>query len=296
MQADIVIQTKDLSKIYKDFWGRPRVKAVDRLNLQIQRGEIFGILGPNGSGKTTTMKLLLGLLFPTEGQAWVLGAPPTDIATKAKIGFLPEESYLYRFLNADETLDFYARLFNIPRAQRKRRIDELIELFGIGHARRRPLKEYSRGMVRRVSFAQALINDPEIIFLDEPTSGLDPISSKQMKDLMLDLKRKGKTIFLSSHLLGDVQNICDRVAILHEGKLVEHGSVKALLSIGDLTSMVFKGGDNNLEQKVRELIEQSGAEVISSGTASESLENLFLRVIEGKKADGAAASDNRPDT
>ncbi|SVD18300.1 uncharacterized protein METZ01_LOCUS371154, partial [marine metagenome] len=166
---DVVIQTRNLTKTCKSFLGRTEVKALEDLSLEIPRGEIFGILGPNGSGKTTTIKILLGLLFPTSGSAHILGKPATDVAVKAKIGFLPEESYLYKFLNADETLDFFGRLFHLDRKTRKKRADELIEQFGLEHARKRRLKEYSKGMIRRVSFAQALINDPELVILDEPT-------------------------------------------------------------------------------------------------------------------------------
>src|SRR5262245_48374213 len=172
---DAVIQTDGLTKVYKDFWGRPKHKGLDSLSIRIEPGEVFGLIGPNGSGKTTTFKLLLGLIFPTSGTARVLGKDPTNVAVKARMGFLPEESYLYRWLNADETLDFFGRLFNLDRATRRKRADELIERFGLAQARRRPLREYSKGMSRRVGFCQALINDPDLVIFDEPTSGLDPI-------------------------------------------------------------------------------------------------------------------------
>src|SRR3990172_738163 len=172
MAGETVIETRALSKVYRDFWGRQKVRALKALDLEIRQGEVFGLLGPNGSGKTTTMKLLLGLLFPTSGQALVFGRPATDVTKNERLGYLPEESYLYRFLNAEETLDFYGRLFDMPGQVRKRRAAELIDLVGLGWAKRRQLKEYSKGMARRIGLAQALINDPELIMLDEPTSGL----------------------------------------------------------------------------------------------------------------------------
>ena len=281
--VDVVIQTRNLTKTYRSFLGRTEVKALEDLSLEIPRGEIFGILGPNGSGKTTTIKILLGLLFPTSGSAHILGKPATDVAVKAKIGFLPEESYLYKFLNADETLDFFGRLFHLDRKTRKKRADELIEQFGLEHARKRRLKEYSKGMIRRVSFAQALINDPELVILDEPTSGLDPISSRQMKDLILDLKRKGKTIFLSSHLLADVQNICDRIAILHQGKLRKLGSVKEILQQDSSFTMTFENLSEETKAKIESLAGESGARLVHSEKTRESLEEIFLQTIEEKE-------------
>jgi len=276
-----VIEAKGLTKVYKDFWGRPRLRALDGLTLEVRKGEIFGFIGPNGSGKTTTMKLLLGLLFPTSGEARVLGRAPSDVATKARIGFLPEESYLYRFLNADETLDFYARLFHIDRETRRKRIDELIARFGMGHARKRQIREYSKGMVRRITFAQALINDPEVIFLDEPTSGLDPISSRDMKDLILELKARGKTVFLSSHLLADVQAICDRIGILHEGKLKEYGPVRDILVRRDQVALTFRNLTDEAKRKLTELAAREGAQLVSAENTLETLEDVFLRTVQG---------------
>ena len=192
MAGETVIETRALSKVYRDFWGRQKVRALKALDLEIKQGEIFGLLGPNGSGKTTTIKLLLGLLFPTEGQALVFGKDATDVSKNQRIGYLPEESYLYRFLNADETLEFYGRLFDIPHAELKQRIDNLITMVGLDRARKRQLKEYSKGMTRRIGLAQALINEPELILLDEPTSGLDPIGTREMKDLILKLRDEGQ--------------------------------------------------------------------------------------------------------
>src|SRR6187549_3097214 len=227
--ADAVVETRSLTKVYRDFWGRKKKTALNALDLTIGKGEIFGLLGPNGSGKTTTIKLLLGLLFPTSGDAFVFGEPAAKVEKNERIGYLPEESYLYRFLNAEETLDFYGRLFDITPETRRRRSAELIEMVGLSADKKRILKEYSKGMRQRIGLAQALINDPQLVILDEPTSGLDPLGTRWMKDLILDLKTKGKTILMCSHRLEDVQDICDRVAILNEGELQELGSVRSLL-------------------------------------------------------------------
>ena len=236
MDSGVVVETRNLSKVYRDFWGRQKVRALKALDLEIRQGEIFGLLGPNGSGKTTTIKLLLGLLFPTSGQALVFGQDATDVSKNQRLGYLPEESYLYRFLNAEETLDFYGRLFDMPASVRRKRSAELINLVNLDWAKRRQLKEYSKGMARRIGLAQALINDPELILLDEPTSGLDPIGTREMKDLILRLKDQGKTVLMSSHLLADVQDVCDRIAILHQGELKELGRVDTLLKVRDETA------------------------------------------------------------
>ena len=235
------VQTAGLTKVYKDFWGRDKVRALDNLDLTIHRGEVFGLLGPNGSGKSTTIKLLLGLIFPSRGTASVLGEPAGSTVINERIGFLPEESYLYRFLNGEETLYFYGRLFKIPRKELKRRVPALLDTVGLDEkARKRKLREYSKGMARRIGLAQALINNPDLILLDEPTTGLDPIGTREMKDLIVSLKNQGKTVLLCSHLLADVQDVCDRIAILYGGELKVIGNVKATrITIAD--GAQFKG-------------------------------------------------------
>jgi len=273
------LETKDLSKVYKDFWGRPRVKALNSLSLTVRQGEVFGLLGPNGSGKTTTTKLLLGLIFPTSGSAHVLGKPASDVATKARIGFLPEESYLYRFLNAEETLDFYGRLFKIPKKKRREKIDELIELVGLTDVRKRPLKEYSKGMARRIGLAQALINDPDVIFLDEPTTGLDPIGTREMKNLVIELGRKGKTVLMCSHLLADVEEVCDRIALLVNGNLRKLGEVKELLADKDALQFTVKNPPSDARERVEKLIAEMGGTLGSIENPVETLEELFLDVV-----------------
>jgi len=284
MQSEVVIETRNLTKVYRDFWGRQKVRALKALDLEVRRGEIFGLLGPNGSGKTTTIKLLLGLLFPTSGEALVFGRKATDVEKNQRIGYLPEETDLYRFLNAEETLDFYGRLFNMPRALRRQRAFELIEQVGLAWARKRQLKEYSKGMRRRIGLAQALINDPELILLDEPTTGLDPLGIREMKDLIKGLREEGKTILMCSHRLDDVQDVCDRIAILHQGELKELGRVSELLEVGDETEVRASGLGAEAQEEVRRVIERHGGQVISMGHPTATLEELFLRIIRESEA------------
>jgi len=282
--GDVVIETRNLTKIYRDFWGRQKVRALSALDLQIHRGEIFGLLGPNGSGKSTTIKLLLGLLFPTNGSALVFGKESTEVTKNERIGYLPEESYLYRLLNAEETRDFYGRLLDMRAAVPQRRTDELIEMVGLNWARRRQLREYSKGMTRRIGLAQALINDPELILLDEPTSGLDPIGTREMKDLILKLRDQGKTILMSSHLLPDVQDVCDRIAILHQGELKELGRVDELLTVQDVTQLRAKGLSKEAEDEIRAVIARHGGQVVGMEHPTLSLEELFLNIVRDSEA------------
>ena len=283
-KRDVIIETRNLTKVYKDFWGRPKVNALESLDLEVRRGEIFGLLGPNGSGKSTTIKLILGLLFPTSGQALVFNKEASDVSKNERIGYLPEESYLYKFLNAEETLDFYGRLFNMSAGRRKQRVRDLIKLIDIEWAQRRQLKEYSKGMTRRIGLAQALINDPELIVLDEPTTGLDPIGTREMKDLIVRLRDQGKTILMCSHLLADVQDVCDRIAILHQGELKEMGAVENLLSVRDITQIQAKGLSNDAQQQIREIIANDKADLVSKENPTTTLEDLFLGIVRDSKA------------
>ena len=267
-----------MTKAYKSFWGRRKILALDKLNIAIQKGEIFGLLGPNGSGKTTTLKLLLGLITPTDGRAYVLGKSTNDVAIKSKIGFLPEESCFYRFLNADETLDFYGQLFRIPGKERKLRINRLVEQAGLEFARKRPLRQYSKGMLRRIGIAQALINDPDLVILDEPTSGLDPIGTRETKDVILALKERGKTVLLCSHLLSDVQDICDRVAILDKGKLQLAGTIDELLSSKNVVEILIRNLSDEAIIEVETFIKGKKGEVTSIKNSSGTLEDLFLKI------------------
>lgn len=284
MADETVIETRALSKTYRDFWGRPKVRALKALDLEVKRGEVFGLLGPNGSGKTTTIKLLLGLLFPTEGQALIFGKDATDVSKNERIGYLPEESYLYRFLNAEETLDFYGRLFDIPYDRLQERIDSLIKTVGLDRARKRQLKEYSKGMTRRIGLAQALINEPELILLDEPTSGLDPIGTREMKDMILRLKDQGTTVVMCSHLLADVQDVCDRIAILHQGELKELGRVDSLLTLADITQIRAKRLPDQCIEEIKQTISRYNCELLSVEHPTTTLEELFLSIVLDSEA------------
>jgi ABC-2 type transport system ATP-binding protein len=280
-QSESVIEISNLSKVYRDFWGRPKVKALNSLSLEIRKGEVFGLLGPNGSGKTTTLKLLLGLLFPTEGEIKILGKSADDVSKNEKIGYLPEESYLYRFLNAYETLDFYGRLFDMSAAQRKERSEKLLDLVKLAPAaRHRQLKEYSKGMTRRIGVAQALINDPDLVMLDEPTSGLDPLGNRDMKDLILDLKKQGKTVLMCSHLLADVQDVCDRIAILYGGELKVMGRVDELLKAQDETQILSSKLSDAAVKEVQEVLKKHGANVLKVDHPTANLEDLFLKTVQ----------------
>tara|TARA_B100000809_G_scaffold173150_1_gene170418 strand:+ start:5328 stop:6305 length:978 start_codon:yes stop_codon:yes gene_type:complete len=288
-EGEVIIETRSLTKVYRDFWGRPKVRAVKALDMQVRRGEIFGLLGPNGSGKSTTIKLLLGLLFPTSGQALVFDKNSTDVSKNERIGYLPEESYLYKFLNAEETLDFYGRLFNMSAAQRRSRTQQLIDLVDLNWAKRRQLKEYSKGMTRRIGLAQALINDPELILLDEPTTGLDPIGTREMKDLIIKLRDQGKTVLMCSHLLADVQDVCDRIAILHQGELKELGRVDDLLSVQDVTQIQARGLTPEAEEEIRQVIERHQGELVTMENPSTTLEDLFLKIV--RESDSASTAE-----
>src|SRR5947209_16760723 len=286
MAGDVIVTTRNLTKVYRDFWGRRKKTALNALNLDIRKGEIFGLLGPNGSGKTTTIKLLLGLLFPTSGDALVFGESALTVNKNERIGYLPEESYLYRFLNAEETLDFYGRLFKLDPAVRRERAAKLIEMVGLANDKRRILKEYSKGMRQRIGFAQALINDPELVILDEPTSGLDPLGTRWMKDKIIDLRNLGKTIIMCSHRLEDVQDICDRIAILSEGELQEMGSVKGLLEDVKRLELRANGVEINdeLRRDLEEVLARHGGKLEFLGHPTTTLEDLFLHIVKQSKA------------
>lgn len=286
MANEVIVETRNLTKVYRDFWGRRKKTALRALNMTINRGEIFGLLGPNGSGKTTTIKLLLGLLFPTEGDGYVFGESAMNVKKNERIGYLPEESYLYRFLNAEETLDFYGRLFNMSASRRRERAQELIEKVGLARDKKRQLKEYSKGMRQRIGLAQALINDPELVILDEPTSGLDPLGTRWMKDLILDLREQGKTVLMCSHRLDDVQDVCDRIAILYDGELQEYGKVSQLLEDSARLELRAKGVKANpeLQRDLEAVLAKHGGSLETIRHPTTTLEDLFLRIVEESKA------------
>ncbi|MBZ0171452.1 MAG: ABC transporter ATP-binding protein, partial [Phycisphaerales bacterium] len=278
-----VVACQGLTKVFKDFWMRQQARAVDNVSFRIEQREIFGLLGPNGSGKSTTIKLLLGLLRPTRGRIAVFGMDPTDVGIKRRIGYLPEESYLYGFLNARETLDYYGKLFQLDRRTRKSRTDELLDMVGLTHAQHRAVREYSKGMQRRIGIAQALINDPDFLILDEPTTGLDPIGTRQVKDLILELGRRGKSVLLSSHLLSDVEDVVDRMVILYGGKIRREGQREALLTRRETTSIETDELDDETVAEIDRVIRECshGEKAVRRvSKPRQRLEELFLGIVE----------------
>ena len=286
-----VVNAIGLTKVFKDFWGRPKAKAVNDIDFEIKKGEVIGLLGPNGSGKSTTVKMILGLLYPTAGQISVLGRSPQAVESKKEIGYLPEESYLYKYLTAEETLDFFGSLFDLSKEERERRIEQLLDMVGMSHARRRRVGEFSKGMARRIGLAQAMINDPEFLILDEPTSGLDPLGCKEVKDLILMLKKRGKTVLVTSHLLSDVEDVCDRVIILFGGKIRAQGSMNDLLTVSDSTCITVPTlKQNEMEKLLSELRKDYSDGEISVSHPRRSLEEYFLDVISKARQESVETS------
>jgi ABC-2 type transport system ATP-binding protein len=308
--SDHVVQIERLSKVFSvGFWGK-RVTAVDQLSLDVRRGEVFGFLGPNGAGKTTTIKMLMGLIYPTNGSAFIFGHSAGDPAAKAKLGFLPESPYFYDYLTSREFLSFYGHLFGLWGAALNKRVDELLDLVGMTHARDLQLRKFSKGMLQRVGIAQALINDPELVVLDEPMSGLDPIGRKEVRDLIFRLKESGKTVMFSSHILHDAELLCDRVAMIMKGRLVACGQVSELIQQGTtqevemvvdrlspeglehlrvLATKVVLNGErvmvvlSNQRQvdESLEVIRAAHAKLVSLTPHKASLEDLFIREAKG---------------
>ena len=287
-----VVEIIELTKVFRDFWGRQSVKALDELNLDVKRGEVFGLLGPNGSGKTTCIRIVLGLLFPTRGAVRLFGRSPRNVEVKKRIGYMPEESHLYSYLNAEETLDFYGRLFQLSPAERRRRTNALIDMVGLKRARRRPVGQYSKGMARRIGLAQSLINDPDLVILDEPTTGLDPIGTREMKDLILTLRERGKSIFLCSHLLADVEDVCDRICVLYGGKQRAVGSVNELLVTEDVTQIRMPRLEAAAIQRLVGTIGELGApaDAVEVSAPRRSLEDYFLSVVREAERDNLATA------
>lgn len=286
----IVVKCSKLTKVFNDFWMRPRVKAVDAIDLDIHRGEVFGLLGPNGSGKSTTIKMLLGLLHPTSGRIAVFGRHPRDVSIKTQIGYLPEESYLYPFLNARETLDYYGRLFHQPASQRHKRIDMLLEMVGLERVARRPVGEYSKGMARRIGLAQALINDPQLLVLDEPTTGMDPLGTADVKRLIQTLARRGKTILLCSHLLSDVEDVCDRVAVMYGGSVQAYGTVDQLLEDQHTTTIQTQELDDATLAELDQTLSRHGRHIERVERPRQRLEQLFLDIVAQARQKGRETS------
>jgi ABC-2 type transport system ATP-binding protein len=300
--SDLIVQADKLQKTFRLGFLRKKVEAVHEVSFDVRRNEIFGFLGPNGAGKTTTIKMLTGLIFPTGGEARMFGEKVPSIAAKRRLGFLPENPYFYDYLSGEELLDLMGRLFGLARAERRKRARVLLERVGLGRAGDRALRKYSKGMLQRLGIAQALINDPELVILDEPMSGLDPIGRKEIRDLIRDLRTEGKTVMFSTHILSDVELICDRVAIVVGGKLRDCGPLDQLLSPRLLhTEVVFEkdgakepvrlGPEVDVDGAIRDAL-AAGKHVVSVNPRRESLEDLFVREVETGDV-GAGAEHKR---
>jgi ABC-2 type transport system ATP-binding protein len=288
---EVVVAVRGLTKVFKDFWGRPKARAVDDVGFEVRRGEVFGLLGPNGSGKSTTIKMLLGLLYPTKGVIEVFGRSPRDVKSKERIGYLPEESYLYRYLDSRETLQFFGNLFSLPRKDRDERSEQLLDMVGLSGASSRAVGEFSKGMQRRIGLAQALINDPDLVILDEPTAGLDPIGCREVKDLITALARRGKTVILSSHLLSDVEDVCDRVVIYYGGRIQAMGTLKELLAKPDAVRITTPILPRETMERVLEIIRRdAGEDKVRIDNPTQNLESYFLDVVAKARQQSAETS------
>jgi ABC-2 type transport system ATP-binding protein len=279
------ISIKNLTKDFAVGIRSIKLRAVDDLNLEINDNEIFGLLGPNGSGKSTTIKIILGLLEASSGQCEIYGKPSSTVAARKSVGFLPEAPYFYRYLSGRELVRFYARICGVKRRKIKKRVDEVIEMVGMTEAANRRVGDYSKGMLQRIGLAQALVHDPQLIILDEPTAGVDPIGSAAIAKIIRELKRRGKTVLLCSHLLSQIEGLCDRVAILHRGKLIRMGKVEGLLQEKDTRSLVVK--DLHLEgiSAVEREIERQGGKLKRIENPRLNLDALFIEEVESREAE-----------
>ena len=274
--SEPAIAVTELTKMFPAPWRRPAIAAVQKLNLRVEPGEVYGLLGPNGSGKSTTLKIILGLVSPTRGRTEIFGRDSHLVESREAVGFLPENPYFYKYLTGAETLRFFGKLCGLSRASLRKRVDELLELVGLAQARDRRLRGYSKGMLQRIGLAQALINEPKLVVLDEPTAGVDPAGSREIRDLIVDLKRRGVTVLLSSHLLAQVQEVCDRVGILAGGVLVREGKLEELIAIENQTELVLENASDSLVHQIDALAEKSGARLIERRRSTTTLERLFL--------------------
>jgi ABC-2 type transport system ATP-binding protein len=272
-----------ITKVFPALLQRRLVVAVRDLNLEVSSGQIYGLLGPNGSGKSTTLKIILGLVSPTRGNTKIFGRDSNQVASREAVGFLPESPYFYKYLTGAETLCFYGKLCGLRGARLRSRVEELLELVGLTSARDRRLGGYSKGMLQRIGLAQAIVQEPNLVVLDEPTAGVDPIGAREIRDLILALKRRGITILLSSHLLGQVQEICDRVGILANGALVREGALQDLLGIENQTDVVLEDASPKLLREIEALAAKSGARLLDQSRSRTSLERLFLDATQPPK-------------
>src|SRR6266403_4619039 len=283
-EAGPAVAVRGLTKIFPVPFHRQSIVAVKDLNLRIEPGEVYGLLGPNGSGKSTTLKIILGLVSPTRGRTEIFGRDSRLVESREAVGFLPENPYFYKFLTGTETLRFFGQLCGLSGASLKKRVDEMLELVGLTDARERRLRGYSKGMLQRIGLAQALINEPRLVVLDEPTAGVDPAGSRQIRDLIVDLRRRGTTVLLSSHFLAQVQEVCDRVGILADGVLVREGRLEELLAIESQTELVLENASDKLVNEVEALAANSGAKLVARRRSTTTLERLFLEATRNDEA------------
>jgi ABC-2 type transport system ATP-binding protein len=277
------VQIEGITKTFPVPLRRQRVMAVKNLSLSVQPGEVYGLLGPNGCGKSTTLKILLGLVTPNSGRALIFGQDSREYRSRRDVGFLPENPYFYKFLTAAETLAFYGKICGLSGKILATRIDELIELVGLRDARDRRVGGFSKGMLQRIGLAQALIQDPGLVVLDEPTAGVDPAGSHQIRDLILDLKKRGKTVLLTSHLLEQVQEICDRVGIMARGEMIREGSLDDLVRVKNQTEFVIENAPPELAAQIQNLVAQSPARLVATRQPERSLESVFLELTAGDR-------------
>ena len=272
------VRIENLTKFFPVPLRRQRVTAVRNISFEVRPGEVYGLLGPNGSGKSTTLKILLGLVTPNQGRAMIFGQDSRDYHSRRDVGFLPENPYFYKFLTAAETLRFYGKVCGMGGAILNKRIDELIHLVGLEDARDRRIGGFSKGMLQRIGLAQALIQDPRLVVLDEPTAGVDPAGSHQIRDLILDLKKRGKTVLLTSHLLEQVQEICDRVGIMARGEMIREGALADLVSVKNQTEFVIENATPEIRSQIEHLLQNSPAKLLSTRQPQRSLESVFLEL------------------
>jgi ABC-2 type transport system ATP-binding protein len=281
------ISVRNLTKVFPIPFKRARVVAVKDLSLDVQPGQVYGLLGPNGSGKSTTMKIVLGLVSPTRGSTKIFGRDSRLVESREDVGFLPENPYFYKYLTGQETLHFYGRLCGLNGAKLKDRASELLKFVGLENARDRRLGGYSKGMLQRIGMAQALVQKPRLLVLDEPTAGVDPAGSREIRDLILDFKARGITVLLCSHLLGQVQEICDRIGILHEGVLVREGKLDELISIENQTELILENSTPELLEQISRLVTNANAKIVEQRRPQTTLERLFLEVTARRNSDGS---------
>jgi ABC-2 type transport system ATP-binding protein len=293
-----IVEAEHLQKTFAFGFFRKKVRAVDDVSFTVEKNEIFGFLGPNGAGKTTTLKMLMGLIFPSGGRARLFGRPVADRQAKHRLGFLPENPYFYDYLSGEELLDLMGRLFGLERRERRKRALALLDRVGLGRAEGRALRKYSKGMLQRLGIAQALINEPELVVLDEPMSGLDPIGRKEIRDLIVELKREGKTVLFSTHILSDVELICDRVAMVVGGRMRDVGKLQDLLSprllhtevvlaAAEVDEAVRVPAEADVDAVLREAL-AAGKRVVSVTPRTESLEDYFVREVDTADVGGGA--------